>query len=144
MPETHKNCAFRAFSFCKKVEENAKRSKVFYEKLLEFINIYVIIKENMVKTDFWRRIMNFWSDIWARICSFFTQYVAEPIVNMNARDIIDVLLLALVLYELFRFAQNRRAGRVTIGLLIVIFVFHHRLQCLSALTLVRFLLLVRF
>ena len=40
---------------------------------------------------------------------------------MNARDIIDVLLLALVLYELFRFAQNRRAGRVTIGLLIVIF-----------------------
>ncbi|MBR5119396.1 MAG: hypothetical protein IKV02_00225, partial [Clostridia bacterium] len=65
--------------------------------------------------------MNFWSDIWARICSFFTQYVAEPIVNMNARDIIDVLLLALVLYELFRFAQNRRAGRVTIGLLIVIF-----------------------
>jgi diadenylate cyclase len=49
------------------------------------------------------------------------RYVAEPIVNMHARDIIDVLLLALVLYELFRFAQNRRAGRVTIGLLILIF-----------------------
>ena len=65
--------------------------------------------------------MNFWSDIWARICSFFMRYVAEPIVNMNARDIIDVLLLALVLYELFRFAQNRRAGRVTIGLLVIIF-----------------------
>ena len=65
--------------------------------------------------------MNFWSEIWANICSFFMRYVAEPIVNMNARDIIDVLLLALVLYELFRFAQNRRAGRVTIGLLIVIF-----------------------
>ena len=65
--------------------------------------------------------MNFWSEIWANICSFFMRYVAEPIVNMNARDIVDVLLLALVLYELFRFAQNRRAGRVTIGLLIVIF-----------------------
>ena len=66
--------------------------------------------------------MNFWSEIWAHICNFFRQYVAQPIVNMNARDIIDVLLLALILYELFRFAQNRRAGRVTIGLLIVIFV----------------------
>ncbi len=63
--------------------------------------------------------MNFWSEIWAHICDFFIQYVAQPIMNMNARDIIDVLLLALVLYELFRFAQNRRAGRVTIGLLIV-------------------------
>ena len=65
--------------------------------------------------------MNFWSEIWATICSFFMQYVAEPIMNMGARDILDVLLLALVLYELFRFAKNRRAGRVTIGLLIVIF-----------------------
>ena len=65
--------------------------------------------------------MNFWSEIWARLCAFFMQYVANPIVNMNARDIIDVLLLALILYELFRFAQNRRAGRVTIGLLILIF-----------------------
>ncbi len=66
--------------------------------------------------------MNFWSEIWARICSFFMQYVADPILNMNARDIIDVLLLALVLYELFRFVKNRRAGRLTIGLFVVIFV----------------------
>ncbi len=65
--------------------------------------------------------MNFWAEIWTHICSFFMQYVAEPIVNMNVRDIIDVLVLALVLYEVFRFAQNRRAGRVMIGLLIVIF-----------------------
>ena len=65
--------------------------------------------------------MNFWSEIWARICSFFAQYVIDPILNMNARDIIDVILLALILYELFRFAQNRRAGRVTIGLVILIF-----------------------
>ena len=65
--------------------------------------------------------MNFWSKIWAFLCDFFAQYVAQPIMNMNARDIIDVLLLALVLYELFRFAKNRRAGRLTIGLLIVMF-----------------------
>ena len=65
--------------------------------------------------------MSFWSEIWTHISQFFTRYVAEPIVNMNPRDIIDVLLLALILYELFRFAQNRRAGRVTIGLLVVIF-----------------------
>ena len=44
---------FGLFLFVKKVKENAKRSKVFYEKLLEFINIYVIIKGNMVKTKLW-------------------------------------------------------------------------------------------
>ena len=64
--------------------------------------------------------MDFWSKIWARICTFFMQYVATPIINMDARDIIDVLLLAFVLYKLFRFAQNRRARRLTIGLSIVI------------------------
>ena len=65
--------------------------------------------------------MDFFVNLWVQICNFFMQYVAQPIVNMNARDIIDVLLLALILYELFRFAQNRRAGRVMIGLIIVIF-----------------------
>ena len=65
--------------------------------------------------------MNFWAELWAHICNFFMQYVAQPIMNMEVRDIIDVLLLAIVLYELFRFAKNRRAGRVTIGLVILIF-----------------------
>ncbi len=65
--------------------------------------------------------MNFFVELWAQICSFFMQYVAQPIMHMNARDIIDVLLLAFVLYKVFRFAKNRRAGRVMIGLLIVIF-----------------------
>lgn len=66
--------------------------------------------------------MNFWAELWAHICNFFMQYVAQPIMNMEVRDIIDVLLLAIVLYELFRFAKNRRAGRVTIGLVICIIV----------------------
>ena len=36
---------FRAFCFCQKnVEENCKSSKVFSKNLLEFINIYVIMK----------------------------------------------------------------------------------------------------
>ena len=65
--------------------------------------------------------MDFFVELWAQICNFFMLYVAQPIVNMNARDVIDVLLLALILYELYRFAQNRRAGRVMIGLIIVIF-----------------------
>ena len=66
--------------------------------------------------------MDFLLEIWARICAFFMQYVADPIINMSTQDIIDVLLLAIVLYELFRFAQNRRAGRVTIGLAVLMVV----------------------
>lgn len=64
--------------------------------------------------------MNFIMKIWDQICAFATRYIAEPIMGMQIKDVIDVLLLAVVLYQLYRFVRNRRAGRVLIGLCAVI------------------------
>ena len=60
--------------------------------------------------------------VWEQICIFFFDYVATPITHMKWYDILDVLILGAVLYELFRYARHRRAGRVMIGLVLVVFV----------------------
>ncbi|MBQ7335042.1 MAG: diadenylate cyclase CdaA [Clostridia bacterium] len=65
--------------------------------------------------------MNLIAEIWKQICDFFVKYVAEPIMHMGVRDVVDILILALVLYEIYRFSRNRRAGRVLVGLLFVVF-----------------------
>ena len=64
--------------------------------------------------------MSFLIKIWEQICAFATEYVVSPIKGMGATDVIDVLLLALILFNLYRFLRTRRAGRVLVGLLIVV------------------------
>ena len=65
--------------------------------------------------------MNILNTIWDWIYAFFIRYVVKPIMVMDVRDIVDVLLLAVILFEVYRFARTRRAGRVLVGLLIVVF-----------------------
>ena len=64
--------------------------------------------------------MSFLIKIWEQICVFATEYVIEPIKGMGVTDVIDILLLALILFNLYRFLRTRRAGRVLIGLCIVV------------------------
>ncbi len=58
--------------------------------------------------------------IWSRLCAFFEKYVIAPIVKMDWIDILDILLLAVILYALYRFLRTRRAGRVLMGLALVV------------------------
>ena len=60
------------------------------------------------------------SELWKNLCDFAVTYVIDPIMHMNWRDAIDILLLAVILYEMFRFTKNRRAGRVLVGLVAVV------------------------
>lgn len=64
--------------------------------------------------------MEFLKTVWEQICAFTTEYVAKPVLAMRWTDVVDVLLLATVLYLLYRFCRNRRAGRVLFGLAVVI------------------------
>ena len=57
-----------------------------------------------------------------QVWNWFMQYVVGPMTQIGWRDIVDILLLAALLYAVYRFTRNRRAGRVTIGLLLVILV----------------------
>lgn len=57
---------------------------------------------------------------WGQVKEFVLQYVVEPFRHIGIFDVIDILLLAVLLYALYRFAKTRRAGRVLAGLVVVI------------------------
>ena len=56
------------------------------------------------------------------IADFMREYVAKPFRSFGILDLLDILLLAIVLYEIYRFTRNRRAGRVLAGFVIVVIV----------------------
>lgn len=60
--------------------------------------------------------MDVLKNIWQQACDACVKFVWEPMKQMEWRDIADVLLLAFVLYVLYRFFRTRRAGRVLLGL----------------------------
>lgn len=64
--------------------------------------------------------MNVMTKILDQIVSFAKQYIVTPITKMEWIDVVDILLLGAVLYALHCFLRNRRAGRVLMGLTMVI------------------------
>ena len=48
-------------------------------------------------------------------------YVVGPFLNITVRDIVDIVLMALLLFAIYRFTRKRRAGRLLLGLFLVIF-----------------------
>lgn len=57
---------------------------------------------------------------WERVQDFFLRYIVEPFRFFGPYDLIDILILTVLLYALYRFAKARRAGRVLLGLVIVV------------------------
>ena len=57
---------------------------------------------------------------WNSVCAFFERYVAEPFAHFGWKDAADILILAVILFEIIRFSRNRRAGRVLVGLIVVL------------------------
>lgn len=64
--------------------------------------------------------MDFFTEIWNTISAFVMQYIAAPFCSITLPDVLDILILAVILYRLFVFAHERRAGRVLLGLASVI------------------------
>lgn len=64
--------------------------------------------------------MKFFANIWDRISEFVSEYVIEPILHIGVRDVVDILLLAAVLFVIYRFFKNRRAARVLLGLALIV------------------------
>ena len=60
--------------------------------------------------------MDYLLKIWDQLRAFALDYVVQPILGMGIKDVLDVLILAIVLYRLYRFFKDRRAGRVMVGL----------------------------
>jgi len=58
--------------------------------------------------------------LWSRIAEFFQDYILFPIANITFINIIDILLLAYLLYVVYKFIRDRNAGRTIVGLGILI------------------------
>lgn len=64
--------------------------------------------------------MDFLMKLWNQIYAFADRYVIRPILSIRVTDAIDILLLATLLFVIYRFVRRRRAGRVLFGLLFVV------------------------
>ncbi len=60
--------------------------------------------------------MKTFGDIW-------TRYIVDPIVHMSFWDLLDILLLAVLLYCIYAFFRGRRAGKLAIGIGFVFFFY---------------------
>ena len=58
-------------------------------------------------------------NIMAAALTFFETYVLEAFRNIRVIDVIDILLLTVAFYYFYRFVQDRRAGKLAIGLLLI-------------------------
>lgn len=56
---------------------------------------------------------------WENVRTFILRYIVDPFRYFGPYDLADILILTLLLYALYRFAKARRAGRVLLGLFIV-------------------------
>ena len=60
-----------------------------------------------------------WQNILAAGMSFVETNILEPLYQIGVLDVIDILLLTVVFYYIYRFVRDRRAGKLAIGLLLI-------------------------
>ncbi len=60
------------------------------------------------------------AQFWERVEAFFGEHVAGAFAKMGVRDVVDILLLTALLFILYRYGRTRRAGRLLVGLAVVV------------------------
>lgn len=63
------------------------------------------------------------TNIWDGIAVFFKDYFLSTVAEIGFVDIIDILILSCLFYYVYCFIRDRRAGRLAIGLLIIMGLF---------------------
>lgn len=67
----------------------------------------------------WIRRVKLMAEIWDGLVSFFRVYVVDTAKTMRISDMIDIFVLSLILYFLYKFIRDRRAGKLAIGLVAI-------------------------
>ncbi len=63
--------------------------------------------------------MGSWKNFVDAVGLFLYTYLVEPIMGITVKDCIDILLLSLVLYFVYRLIRNSRAWKLLLGLLVL-------------------------
>lgn len=59
-------------------------------------------------------------DFLDKISEFFLNYILEPLKHIGVIDVIDILLLTVLIFGVYRFIRKRRAGKLAVGLLFIV------------------------
>ena len=57
---------------------------------------------------------------WIKV--FFEEHVIHTVKTIQPKDVVDILLLAVVLYFIYRFIRDRRAGKLLMGLALILII----------------------
>lgn len=60
-----------------------------------------------------------WNTLLENLKQFFQEYIINTVRSMDWKDVIDILLLSVILFFLYRFIRDRRAGKLLMGLALV-------------------------
>jgi len=60
-------------------------------------------------------------NVWGAIKTYFFDSFSDIIKQITIKDIIDILLLALVLFFIYKIVRDNRAGKLLVGLVILLF-----------------------
>ncbi len=71
--------------------------------------------------------------LWNNMLEFFNDYIAFPISNIKLNNVLDIVILAWLLYILYKFVRDRHASRILIGIgsLIALFVLSEVLDLIA-------------
>ncbi len=60
-----------------------------------------------------------WDNLWENLKQFFQEYIVNIAKSIDWKDVVDILLLSVILFFLYRFIRDRRAGKLLMGLALV-------------------------
>ena len=60
------------------------------------------------------------AEFWTSIVKFVSDYILFPLVNIEFVNVLDILLLTVMAYAAYKFIMERHAGRIVLGVLLVI------------------------
>ncbi len=60
---------------------------------------------------------------WDYITTFFKENIVDTVKEIRFTDVLDILILALILYYLYCFIRDRRAGKLALGLVLIVGLF---------------------
>lgn len=62
-------------------------------------------------------------EFWNLVLEFFEEYVVNVVKTIRITDIFDILILAFIFFYLYIFIRNRRAGKLALGLILIVGIF---------------------
>lgn len=62
-------------------------------------------------------------EMFVSLGNFWERYIANPIVHFRLADMVDILILTAIIYGLYMFIKNRRAGKLALGFFFVIVLY---------------------